>query len=75
MANMNTLMLLLVPFGALALLAGAGAACAGMRASAVEDDAGRSFELWGLCVALTVVTILCAAAAWWWWAGWSDFSF
>lgn len=71
---MDTLTLILVPFGALALLAGAGAVRAGLLATAAED-AGRRFELWGMCVALTVVTTLCAGAAWWWAAGWSNFSF
>ena len=71
---MDTLTLILVPFGAFALLAGAGAASAGLKAAAA-DDAGRRFELWGMCVALTLVTVLCAGAAWWWWAGWSNFGF
>jgi hypothetical protein len=71
---MQTLTLILVPFGFFALLAGAGAACAGVKAASA-DDAGRRLELWGMCAALTLVALLCAGAAWWWWAGWSNFSF
>lgn len=74
MDDMDTLTLILVPFGAFALLAGAGAASAGVKA-ADAVDAGRRFELWGMCAALTLVTVLCAGAAWWWWAGWSNFGF
>lgn len=74
MGAMNMLLLILVPFGALAVLAGVGAASAGLKAT-VADDAGRRFELWGLCAVLTVYAVLLAGAAWWWWAGWSNFSF
>jgi hypothetical protein len=72
--HMDTLMLLLVPFGALALLCGVGAASAGSKAAAA-DDAGRRFELWGMCATLTVFAVLLAVAAWWWWSGWSNWSF
>jgi hypothetical protein len=71
---MDTLMLLMVPFGSLAVLAVAGAAKAGTKAVDAEDS-GRRFELWGLCAALTLVAALCMAAAWWWWQGWQDFGF
>ena len=62
---MQTLEIILMPFGLFALLAGAGAARAGLRAAAAED-AGRRFEEWGMCVALTLITVLCALGAWWW---------
>ena len=71
---MDSLMLLLVPFGGLALLAVAGAGTVGTKAVAAEDS-GRRFMLWGWCAALTLVAALCMAAAWWWWSGWQDFSF
>lgn len=69
---MKTLELILIPFGAFALVAGAGAARAGLKAAAAEDG-GRRFELWGMCVALTLVALICAGAAWWWSVGWSAF--
>ena len=69
---MLTLELILIPFGALALLVGAGAASAGLKAAAADDGA-RRFELWGMCVALSLIAVLCAGAAAWWWAGWSNF--
>jgi hypothetical protein len=62
---MQTLELILMPFGLFALLAGAGAVRAALQAFAAEDS-GRRFELWGWCVALSLVTLLCGAAAWWW---------
>jgi hypothetical protein len=74
MPTMDTLILILVPFGGLAVLAGFGAASAGLKAAAA-GDARRRFELWGLCAVLAVYAVLLAGAAWWWWAGWSNFSF
>jgi hypothetical protein len=71
---METLELILMPFGFFALLAGAGAARAALRAAAAEDGAQR-FEQWGWCVSLSLVALLCAGAAFWWWAGWSNFHF
>ena len=71
---MKTLELILVPFGFFALLAGAGAARAGLSAAAAED-AGRRSVLWDTCASLTLVALLSAGAAWWWWAGWSNFAF
>lgn len=70
----DALTVIFVPFGAFALVAGAGATGAGVKAADATGAGGR-FELWGICAALTLVTVLCAGAAWWWWTGWSNFGF
>jgi hypothetical protein len=71
---MDTLTLLLVPFGFFALLAGAGATSA-LKKALVAEDTIRRTELWIMFSLLTLLTAFSALGAWWWWAGWSNFSF
>lgn len=70
----DTLTLLLVPFGFVALLAAAGATSA-LKKALVAEDTIRRTELWIMFSLLTLLTGFSALGAWWWWAGWSNFSF
>ena len=71
---METLVLIMVPFGSVAVLAGAGAARA-VRKAVVAEDTLRRTELWILFSLLSLLTVFSAWGAWWWWKGWSNFSF
>ena len=71
---METLILVMVPFGGLAVLAGAGATSA-VRKAVVAEDTLRRTELWILFWLLTLLAGFSALGAWWWWSGWSNFSF
>ena len=71
---MEMIVLIMVPFGSVALLAVAGAASALTKAVAAEDILRRT-ELWILFALLTLLAGFCMLGAWWWWQGWQDFSF
>jgi hypothetical protein len=71
---MDTLVIVMVPFGIVALLAVAGAAKAGVKA-VDEADTLRRTELGLLCALLVLTALLCMGGAWWWWRGWQDFGF
>jgi hypothetical protein len=71
---METLILIMVPFGCVAVLAGAGATSA-VRKALVAEDTLRRTELWIMFSLLSLLTLFSALGAWWWWAGWSNFGF
>ena len=71
---METLILIMVPFGSVAVLAGAGATSAVKKALVAEDTLRRT-ELWILFCLLALLAGFSALGAWWWWSGWSNFSF
>ena len=71
---METLILIMVPFGSVAVLAGAGATSAVKKALVTEDTLRRT-ELWIMFSLLSLLTLFSALGAWWWWQGWSKFSF
>ena len=55
------------PFLLITVLAFAGAAAAGVRATSPEAGTGRRVELWILAAILGVVAVVAAAAAYWLW--------
>jgi hypothetical protein len=72
--SMETLVLIMVPFGSVALLAGVGATSA-VRKAVVAEDLLRRTELWILFSLLTLLAGFSAVGAWWWWRSWTGFSF
>ena len=71
---MEMLILIMVPFGSVALLALAGAASAVTRAVDAEEPMRRT-ELWILFALLTLLAGFSMWGALWWWQGWASFSF
>ena len=71
---METLILIMVPFGSVAVLAVAGATSA-LRKAVVAEDTLRHTELWIMFWLLTLLAGFSAWGAWWWWKGWSNFGF
>ena len=72
--RMETIILLLVPFGGVALLAAAGAASAMTKAVDAEDTLRRT-ELWIMFALLTLLAGFSMLGALWWWRSWSSWSF
>ena len=74
MGAWRRLILVMVPFGSVALLAGAGATSA-VRKAVDAEDAYRRTELWILFALLTLVAGFSVLGAWWWWRSWSSLGF
>ena len=71
--SVETFILIMVPFGSLALLAVAGAASAVTKAVDAEDTMRRT-ELWILFALLALIAGFSMVGAWWWWSSWQNFS-